>query len=155
MKKKIISKIVIILLTAMSLNAKSKKDNEIFIDNIDENLIIDKKTKILEEGIRIQINEKKNFVRLSLLIETKKLNIDFYDQYQRKIIDHDLKESLSMVEQQGTSAITYKIKEADGKLLIKFYNINDDQDVIIDVRAEFYNDNIDNITDIINVNYVD
>lgn len=56
MKKKIISKIVIILLTAMSLNAKSKKDNEIFIDNIDENLIIDKKTKILEEGIRIQIN---------------------------------------------------------------------------------------------------
>ena len=155
MKKIIISKIAIILLTAMSLNAKNKKDNKIFIYNIDENLIIDKKTKILEEGIRIRVNEKKNLVRLALLIETKKLDIDFYDQYLRKIIDHDLKESLSMVEQQGTSAITYKIKEADGKLLIKFYNINDDQDVIIDVRAEFYNDNIDNITDIINVNYVD
>ena len=104
---------------------------------------------------RIKINQKKNLVKLALLIETKKLDIDFYDQYQRKIIDHNLKESLSMVEQQGTSAITYKIKEADGKLLIKFYNINEDQDVIIDVRAEYYNDNIDNITDIININYID
>lgn len=153
MKRRIISKILLIFLTAVSLTAKNK--NKIFIDNIDENLIIDKKLRILEEGIRIKVNEKKNLVRLSLLIETKKLNIDFYDQYQRKIIDHDLKESLSMVEQQGTSAITYKIKEADGKLMIKFYNINDDQDVIIDVRAEFDNDNIDNITDIININYVD
>lgn len=152
MKRRIISKILLIFLTAVSLTAKNK--NKIFIDNIDENLIIDKKLRILEEGIRIKVNEKKNLVRLSLLIETKKLNIDFYDQYQRKIIDHDLKESLSMVEQQGTSAITYKIKEADGKLMIKFYNINDDQDVIIDVRAEFDNDNIDNITDIININYV-
>lgn len=155
MKKSIISKIAIILLTAMSLNAKNKKDNKIFIYNIDENLIIDKKTKILEEGIRIRINEKNNLVRLALLIETKKLNIDFYDQYQRKIIDDDLKESLSMVEQQGTSTITYKIKEVEGKLMIKFYNINDDQDIIIDIRAEFDNHNIDNITDIININYVD
>ncbi len=155
MKKSIISKIAIILLTAMSLNAKNKKDNKIFIYNIDENLIIDKKTKILEEGTRIRINEKNNLVRLALLIETKKLNIDFYDQYQRKIIDDDLKESLSMVEQQGTSTITYKIKEVEGKLMIKFYNINDDQDIIIDIRAEFDNHNIDNITDIININYVD
>ena len=155
MKKSIISKIAIILLTAMSLNAKNKKDNKIFIYNIDENLIIDKKTKILEEVIRIRINEKNNLVRLALLIETKKLNIDFYDQYQRKIIDDDLKESLSMVEQQGTSTITYKIKEVEGKLMIKFYNINDDQDIIIDIRAEFDNHNIDNITDIININYVD
>ena len=155
MKKSIISKIAIILLTAMSLNAKNKKDNKIFIYNIDENLIIDKKTKILEEGIRIRINKKNNLVRLALLIETKKLNIDFYDQYQRKIIDDDLKESLSMVEQQGTSTITYKIKEVEGKLMIKFYNINDDQDIIIDIRAEFDNHNIDNITDIININYVD
>ena len=155
MKKIIISKIAIILLTAMSLTAKNKKDNKIFIYNIDENLIIDKKTKILEEGIRIRVNEKKNLVRLALLIETKKLNIDFYDQYQKKIIDNDLKESLSMIEQQGTSAITYKIKEIDGKLMIKFYNIDDDQDIIIDVRAEFDNDNIDNITDIININYID
>lgn len=155
MKRRIIPKILLIFLTAVSLTAKNKNQDEIFIYNIDENLIIDKKTKILEEGIKIKVNKKKNLVRLSLLIETKKLNIDFYDQYQRKIIDHDLKESLSMVEQQGTSAITYKIKEADGKLMIKFYNINDDQDVIIDVRAEFDNDNIDNITDIININYVD
>lgn len=155
MKKKIISKILLIFLTAVSLTAKNKNQDEIFIDNIDENLIIDKKLKILEEGLKIQINEKKNFVRLSLLIETKKLNIDFYDQYQKKIIDHDFKKSLSRIEQQGTSQITYKIKEEDGKLLIKFYNINDDQDVIIDVRAEFDNDNISDITDIININYVD
>ena len=60
-----------------------------------------------------------------------------------------------MVEQQGTSTITYKIKEVEGKLMIKFYNINDDQDIIIDIRAEFDNHNIDNITDIININYVD
>lgn len=60
-----------------------------------------------------------------------------------------------MIEQQGTSAITYKIKEIDGKLLIKFYNINDDQDVIIDVKAEYYNDNINDITDIININYIE
>lgn len=139
----------------MSLTAKNKNQDEIFIDNIDENLIIDKKLKILEEGMKIKVDNKKNLVRLALLIETKKLDIDFYDQYQRKIIDHDFKESLSRIEQQGTSEITYKIKQIDGKLLIKFYNINDDQDVIIDVRAEFYNDNIDNITDIINVNYID
>lgn len=155
MKKIIISKIAIILLTAMSLNAKNKKDNKIFIYNIDENLIIDKKLKVLEEGIRIEVNEKKNLVRLALLIETKKLNIDFYDQYQRKIIDNDLKESLSMLEKQGTSAITYQIKEVDGKLMIKFYNINDDQDIIIDVRAEYYNDDISDISDIININYID
>jgi len=155
MKKKIISKILFIFLTAVSLTAKNKNQDEIFIDNIDENLIIDKKLKILEEGMKIKVDNKKNLVRLALLIETKKLDIDFYDQYQRKIIDHDFKESLSRIEQQGTSEITYKIKQIDGKLLIKFYNINDDQDVIIDVRAEFYNDNIDNITDIINVNYID
>ena len=153
MKKRIIPKILLIFLTAVSLTAKNK--NKIFINNIDENLIIDKKLKILEEGVRIKVNQKKNLVILALLIETKKLDIDFYDQYQRKIIDHDFKESLSRIEQQGTSQITHKIEEVDGKLLIKFYNINDDQDVIIDVRAEFYNDNIDNITDIINVNYVD
>lgn len=153
--KKIISKILFIFLTAVSLTAKNKNQDEIFIDNIDENLIIDKKLKILEEGMKIKVDNKKNLVRLALLIETKKLDIDFYDQYQRKIIDHDFKESLSRIEQQGTSEITYKIKQIDGKLLIKFYNINDDQDVIIDVRAEFYNDNIDNITDIINVNYID
>lgn len=153
MKKIILSKIVIILLTAMSLNAKNK--NKIFIDNIEENLIVDKKLKVLEEGMKIKVDNKKNLVRLALLIETKKLDIDFYDQYQRKIIDHDLKESLSMVEQQGTSAITYQIKEVDGKLLIKFYNISDNQDIIIDVRAEYYNDDISDISDIININYVD
>ena len=60
-----------------------------------------------------------------------------------------------MVEQQGTSAITYQIKEVDGKLLIKFYNISDNQDIIIDVRAEYYNDDISDISDIININYVD
>lgn len=155
MKKRIIFKILLIFLTAVSLTAKNKNEDEIFIYNIDENLIIDKKLKVLEEGVRIRVNEKKNLVRLALLIETKKLDIDFYDQYQRKIIDHDFKESLSRIEQQGTSEITYKIKEIDGKLLIKFYNINEDQDVIIDVRAEYYNDNIDNITDIININYID
>ena len=153
MKKIILSKIVIILLTAMSLNAKNK--NKIFIDNIEENLIVDKKLKVLEEGMKIKVDNKKNLVRLALLIEIKKLDIDFYDQYQRKIIDHDLKESLSMVEQQGTSAITYQIKEVDGKLLIKFYNISDNQDIIIDVRAEYYNDDISDISDIININYVD
>lgn len=153
MKKRIIPKILLIFLTAVSLTAKNK--NKIFINNIDENLIIDKKLKVLEEGVRIKVNQKKNLVILALLIETKKLDIDFYDQYQRKIIDHNFKESLSRIEQQGTSEITYKIKEIDGKLLIKFYNINEDQDVIIDVRAEYYNDNIDNITDIININYID
>ena len=90
MKKIILSKIVIILLTAMSLNAKNK--NKIFIDNIEENLIVDKKSKVLEEGMKIKVDNKKNLVRLALLIETKKLDIDFYDQYKRKIIDHDLKE---------------------------------------------------------------
>lgn len=155
MKKKFISKILLIFLTAVSLNAKNKNEDKIFIDNIEENLIVDKKLKVLEEEIRIEVNEKKNLVRLALLIETKKLNIDFYDQYQRKIIDNDLKESLSMVEQQGTSAITYQIKEVDGKLLIKFYNISDNQDIIIDVRAEYYNDDISDISDIININYVD
>lgn len=84
MKKRIIPKILLIFLTAVSLTAKNKNQDEIFIDNIDENLIIDKKTKILEEGIKIEVNQKKNFIRLSLLIETKKLNIDFYDQYQKK-----------------------------------------------------------------------
>lgn len=152
MKKKFISKILLIFLTAVSLNAKNKNEDKIFIDNIEENLIVDKKLKVLEEEIRIEVNEKKNLVRLALLIETKKLNIDFYDQYQRKIIDNDLKESLSILEQQGTSQITYKIKEVDGKLLIKFYNISDNQDIIIDVRAEYYNDDI---SDIININYVD
>ena len=155
MKKKFISKILLIFLTAVSLNAKNKNEDKIFIDNIEENLIVDKKLKVLEEEIRIEVNEKKNLVRLALLIETKKLNIDFYDQYQRKIIDNDLKESLSILEQQGTSQITYKIKEVDGKLLIKFYNISDNQDIIIDVRAEYYNDDISDISDIININYVD
>ncbi len=155
MKKKFISKILLIFLTAVSLNAKNKNEDKIFIDNIEENLIVDKKLKVLEEEIRIEVNEKKNLVRLALLIETKKLNIDFYDQYQRKIIDNDLKESLSMLEKQGTSAITYQIKEVDGKLMIKFYNINDDQDIIIDVRAEYYNDDISDISDIININYID
>mgnify|MGYP001016594228 CR=1 FL=1 len=153
MKKRIIPKILLIFLTAVSLTAKNK--NKIFINNIDKNLIIDKKLKVLEEGARIKVNQKKNLVILALLIETKKLDIDFYDQYQRKIIDHDFKESLSRIEQQGTSQITHKIEEVDGKLLIKFYNINDDQDVIIDVKAEYYNDNINDITDIININYVD
>ena len=97
-------------------------------------------------------------VKLELLIQTNKLNIDLFDMSQMKIVKKEEKESLSNLEKGLVSEITYKAFEKNGKLYIELESDEENIEFLLDIRAEYDSDlykSINDIYDIVNVEVID
>lgn len=156
MKKGIIL-LGILSLFSLQANEIKKIGDRNLVETVSEELFINKKNIIIEDVLKINMNSEKT-VKLELLIQTNKLNIDLFDMSQMKIVKKEEKESLSNLEKGLVSEITYKAFEKNGKLYIELESDEENIEFLIDIRAEYDSDlykSINDIYDIVNVEVID
>lgn len=156
MKKGIIL-LGILSLFSLQANEIKKIGDRSLVETVSEELFINKKNIIIEDVLKINMNSEKT-VKLELLIQTNKLNIDLFDMSQMKIVKKEEKESLSNLEKGLVSEITYKAFEKNGKLYIELESEKKNIEFLLDIRAEYDADiyiNINDIYDIVNVEVLD
>lgn len=156
MKKGIIL-LGILSLFSLQANEIKKIGDRSLVETVSEDLFINKKNIIIEDVLKINMNSEKT-VKLELLIQTNKLNIDLFDMSQMKIVKKEEKESLSNLEKELVSEITYKAFEKNGKLYIELESEKENIEFLIDIRAEYDSDlykSINDIYDIVNVEVID
>lgn len=156
MKKGIIL-LGILSLFSLQANEIKKIGDRSLVETVSEELFINKKNIIIEDVLKINMNSEKT-VKLELLIQTNKLNIDLFDMSQMKIVKKEEKESLSNLEKGLVSEITYKALEKNGKLYIELESEKENIEFLIDIRAEYDSDlykSINDIYDIVNVEVID
>lgn len=156
MKKGIIL-LGILSLFSLQANEIKKIGDRSLVETVSEELFINKKNIIIEDVLKINMNSEKT-VKLELLIQTNKLNIDLFDMSQMKIVKKEEKESLSNLEKGLVSEITYKAFEKNGKLYIELESEKENIEFLIDIRAEYDSDlykSINDIYDIVNVEVID
>ena len=156
MKKGIIL-LGILSLFSLQANEIKKIGDRSLVETVSEELFINKKNIIIEDVLKINMNSEKT-VKLELLIQTNKLNIDLFDMSQMKIVKKEEKESLSNLEKGLVSEITYKAFEKNGKLYIELESDEENIEFLIDIRAEYDSDlykSINDIYDIVNVEVID
>lgn len=156
MKKGIIL-LGILSLFSLQANEIKKIGDRSLVETVSEELFINKKNIIIEDVLKINMNSEKT-VKLELLIQTNKLNIDLFDMSQMKIVKKEEKESLSNLEKGLVSEITYKAFEKNGKLYIELENEKENIEFLLDIRAEYDSDlykSINDIYDIVNVEVID
>lgn len=156
MKKGIIL-LGILSLFSLQANEIKKIGDRNLVETVSEELFINKKNIIIEDVLKINMNSEKT-VKLELLIQTNKLNIDLFDMSQMKIVKKEEKESLSNLEKGLVSEITYKAFEKNGKLYIELESEKENIEFLLDIRAEYDSDlykSINDIYDIVNVEVID
>jgi hypothetical protein len=156
MKKGIIL-LGILSLFSLQANEIKKIGDRSLVETVSEELFINKKNIIIEDVLKINMNSEKT-VKLELLIQTNKLNIDLFDMSQMKIVKKEEKESLSNLEKGLVSEITYKAFEKNGKLYIELESDEENIEFLLDIRAEYDSDlykSINDIYDIVNVEVID
>lgn len=156
MKKGIIL-LGILSLFSLQANEIKKIGDRNLVETVSEELFINKKNIIIEDVLKINMNSEKT-VKLELLIQTNKLNIDLFDMSQMKIVKKEEKESLSNLEKGLVSEITYKAFEKNGKLYIELESDEENIEFLLDIRAEYDSDlykSINDIYDIVNVEVID
>ncbi len=156
MKKGIIL-LGILSLFSLQANEIKKIGDRSLVETVSEELFINKKNIIIEDVLKINMNSEKT-VKLELLIQTNKLNIDLFDMSQMKIVKKEEKESLSNLEKGLVSEITYKAFEKNGKLYIELESEKENIEFLLDIRAEYDSDlykSINDIYDIVNVEVID
>lgn len=156
MKKGIIL-LGILSLFSLQANEIKKIGDRSLVETVSEELFINKKNIIIEDILKINMNSEKT-VKLELLIQTNKLNIDLFDMSQMKIVKKEEKESLSNLEKGLVSEITYKAFEKNGKLYIELESDEENIEFLLDIRAEYDSDlykSINDIYDIVNVEVID
>lgn len=156
MKKGIIL-LGILSLFSLQANEIKKIGDRSLVETVSEELFINKKNIIIEDVLQINMNSEKT-VKLELLIQTNKLNIDLFDMSQMKIVKKEEKESLSNLEKGLVSEITYKAFEKNGKLYIELESDEENIEFLLDIRAEYDSDlykSINDIYDIVNVEVID
>ena len=156
MKKGIIL-LGILSLFSLQANEVKKIGDRSLVETVSEELFINKKNIIIEDVLKINMNSEKT-VKLELLIQTNKLNIDLFDMSQMKIVKKEEKESLSNLEKGLVSEITYKAFEKNGKLYIELESDEENIEFLLDIRAEYDSDlykSINDIYDIVNVEVID
>lgn len=156
MKKGIIL-LGILSLFSLQANEIKKIGDRNLVETVSEELFINKKNIIIEDVLKINMNSEKT-VKLELLIQTNKLNIDLFDMSQMKIVKKEEKESLSNLEKGLVSEITYKAFEKNGKLYIELESEKENIEFLLDIRAEYDSDlykSIYDIYDIVNVEVID
>lgn len=156
MKKGIIL-LGILSLFSLQANEIKKIGDRSLVETVSEELFINKKNIIIEDVLKINMNSEKK-VKLELLIQTNKLNIDLFDMSQMKIVKKEEKESLSNLEKGLVSEITYKAFEKNGKLYIELESDEENIEFLLDIRAEYDSDlykSINDIYDIVNVEVID
>ena len=156
MKKGIIL-LGILSLFSLQANEIKKIGDRSLVETVSEELVINKKNIIIEDVLQINMNSGRT-VKLELLIQTNKLNIDLFDMSQMKIVKKEEKESLSNLEKGLVSEITYKAYEKNGKLYIELESDEENIEFLLDIRAEYDSDlykSINDIYDIVNVEVID
>lgn len=156
MKKGIIL-LGILSLFSLQANEIKKIGDRSLVKTVSEELVINKKNIIIEDVLQINMNSGRT-VKLELLIQTNKLNIDLFDMSQMKIVKKEEKESLSNLEKGLVSEITYKAFEKNGKLYIELESDEENIEFLLDIRAEYDSDlykSINDIYDIVNVEVID
>lgn len=156
MKKGIIL-LGILSLFSLQANEIKKIGDRSLVETVSEELVINKKNIIIEDVLQINMNSGRT-VKLELLIQTNKLNIDLFDMSQMKIVKKEEKESLSNLEKGLVSEITYKAFEKNGKLYIELESDEENIEFLLDIRAEYDSDlykSINDIYDIVNVEVID
>ena len=156
MKKGIIL-LGILSLFSLQANEIKKIGDRSLVETVSEELFINKKNIIIEDVLKINMNSEKT-VKLELLIQTNKLNIDLFDMSQMKIVKKEEKESLSNLEKGLVSEITYKAFEKNGKLYIELESDEENIEFLLDIRAEYDSDlykSINDFYDFVNVEVID
>ena len=155
--KKGINLLGILSLFSLQANEIKKIGDRSLVETVSEELVINKKNIIIEDVLQINMNSGRT-VKLELLIQTNKLNIDLFDMSQMKIVKKEEKESLSNLEKGLVSEITYKAFEKNGKLYIELESDEENIEFLLDIRAEYDSDlykSINDIYDIVNVEVID
>lgn len=146
-------KILLILsLIVMTINVNAKKSNKL-IETVNENMILNKRIKKVEGIKKVVLGEANNLISIIVKKDIKNIDIDIFDEEEKRIINQSMIDGLSMLERGGVSEITLNSFESEGKLFLEFNNIERDEEISIEISFE--SEGSDAIDDIIDIEYME
>lgn len=143
---------LILSLIVMTVNVNAKKSNKL-IETVNENMILNKRIKKVEGIKKVVLGEANNLISIAVKKDIKSINIDIFDEEEKRIINQSMIDGLSMLERGGVSEITLNSFESEGKLFLEFNNIERDEEISIEISFE--SEGSDAIDDIIDIEYME
>lgn len=144
--------LLIFSLVVMTVNVNANENNRLF-KSIRNDMLINKSIKQIEGVKKVILGEGKNLILFTVKKDIKNIDIDIFDESGKRIIDKSMRDGLSMLERGGVSEITLESFEQDGQLFLKFNGIQKDEEISIEIAFE--SEYIDDIEDVIDIEYMD
>lgn len=144
--------LLILSLTVITVNVVANENNRLF-KSIRNDMLINKSIKQIEGVKKVILGEGKNLILFTVKKDIKNIDIDIFDESGKRIIDKSMRDGLSMLERGGVSEITLESFEQDGKLFLEFNGIQKDEEISIEIAFE--SEYIDDIDDVIDIEYMD
>lgn len=144
--------LLILSLTVITVNVVANENNRLF-KSIRNDMLINKSIKQIEGVKKVILGEGKNLILFTVKKDIKNIDIDIFDESGKRIIDKSMRDGLSMLERGGVSEITLESFEQDGQLFLEFNGIQKDEEISIEIAFE--SEYIDDIEDVIDIEYMD
>lgn len=144
--------LLIFSLVVMTVNVNANENNRLF-KSIRNDMLINKSIKQIEGVKKVILGEGKNLILFTVKKDIKNIDIDIFDESGKRIIDKSMRDGLSMLERGGVSEITLESFEQDGQLFLEFNGIQKDEEISIEIAFE--SEYIDDIEDVIDIEYMD
>ena len=144
--------LLILSLVVITVNVYADKRSKV-IESVNKDMILNKRIKKIEGVKKIILGEGKNLILFTVKKDIKNIDIDIFDESGKRIIDKSMRDGLSMLERGGVSEITLESFEQDGQLFLKFNGIQKDEEISIEIAFE--SEYIDDIEDVIDIEYMD
>ena len=99
------------------------------------------------------LGEANNLISIAVKKDIKSINIDIFDEEEKRIINQSMIDGLSMLERGGVSEITLNSFESEGKLFLEFNNIERDEEIDLEISIE--SEDIYDIEQILDIEYME